>query len=155
MNNYTMETFYKLEFLNIIIFSIISIYLDQVFPNEFGQKKHPLFFINWIWRKKTYNTKKVNGEDVEMQSLTQHNDIVEEVDATLKQQENDNRALLIKNLNKVYSTGKKAVIDLNLNMYQNQIFVLLGHNGAGKTTTISMLTGLLYPSSGTATVLNS
>ena len=89
-----------------------------------------------------------------MQSLTQYNDIVEEVDATLKQQENDNRALLIKNLNKVYSTGKKAVIDLNLNMYQNQIFVLLGHNGAGKTTTISMLTGLLYPSSGTATVLN-
>ena len=33
-------------------------------------------------------------------------------------------------------------------MYKNQIFALLGHNGAGKTTTISMLTGLLTPSSG-------
>jgi len=36
-----------------------------------------------------------------------------------------------------------AVDNLNLKMYKNQIFVLLGHNGAGKTTTISMLTGLI------------
>ena len=82
-----------------------------------------------------------------------NNDIVEAVDANLKQQEFENQALLIKNLSKVYSTGKKAVDDLSLNMYQNQIFVLLGHNGAGKTTTISMLTGLLYPTSGTAWVI--
>jgi len=37
-------------------------------------------------------------------------------------------------------------------MYTDQIFVLLGHNGAGKTTTISMLTGLLQASSGSAQV---
>ena len=35
-------------------------------------------------------------------------------------------------------------------MYENQIFALLGHNGAGKSTTISMLTGLIEKSSGTA-----
>ena len=35
-------------------------------------------------------------------------------------------------------------------MYKDQITVLLGHNGAGKTTTMSMLTGLLPPTSGTA-----
>ena len=35
-------------------------------------------------------------------------------------------------------------------MYKDQITVLLDHNGAGKTTTMSMLTGLLPPTSGTA-----
>ena len=78
---------------------------------------------------------------------------MEPVDATLKQQEKDDKALLIKNLVKVYPTGKRAVDNLSLNMYQNQIFVLLGHNGAGKTTTISVLTGLIDATSGTASVL--
>ena len=38
-------------------------------------------------------------------------------------------------------------------MYNSQIFALLGHNGAGKTTTISMLTGLMEPTSGKSSVL--
>jgi ATP-binding cassette subfamily A (ABC1) protein 3 len=38
-------------------------------------------------------------------------------------------------------------------MYSGQIFALLGHNGAGKTTTISMLTGLLQPSEGKASLM--
>lgn len=38
--------------------------------------------------------------------------------------------------------------NLSLNVHEGEIFVLLGHNGAGKTTTISMLTGLLAPTSG-------
>jgi ATP-binding cassette subfamily A (ABC1) protein 3 len=37
-------------------------------------------------------------------------------------------------------------------MYNGQIFALLGHNGAGKTTTISMLTGLITSTSGSAEV---
>jgi len=39
--------------------------------------------------------------------------------------------VVIKNLSKVYDSGKVAVHDLNLSMYDSQIFVLLGHNGAG------------------------
>lgn len=37
-------------------------------------------------------------------------------------------------------------------MYNSQIFCLLGHNGAGKTSLISMLTGMLEFSSGSAIV---
>ena len=41
-----------------------------------------------------------------------------------------------------------------MTMYNGQIFALLGHNGAGKTTTLSMLTGLLSPTSGKAEVFD-
>jgi ABC-type uncharacterized transport system ATPase subunit len=34
-----------------------------------------------------------------------------------------------------------AVDNLSMNIYKNEITVLLGHNGAGKTTTMSILTG--------------
>ena len=45
-------------------------------------------------------------------------------------------------------------LDLRRRMtfYEGQISALLGHNGAGKTTTISMLTGMLPTSGGTATI---
>ena len=42
----------------------------------------------------------------------------------------------------------KAVNAVTLNLYESQIFCLLGHNGAGKTTTISLLTGLVKKTSG-------
>jgi ABC-type multidrug transport system ATPase subunit len=52
-------------------------------------------------------------------------------------------------LRKQFNDGETvAVEDLTINMYNNQIFSLLGHNGAGKTTTISMLTGMIEPSDG-------
>ena len=37
---------------------------------------------------------------------------------------------------------KRAVNNLCLEIYHDQITALLGHNGAGKTTTMSMLTGM-------------
>lgn len=49
--------------------------------------------------------------------------------------------ILFQNLTKIF--GRNTVVNnFNLNVYNNQITVLLGHNGAGKTTTISMITGL-------------
>ena len=48
----------------------------------------------------------------------------------------DSPGVSIKHLHKVYSNGKVAVEDLNLNFYEGQITSFLGHNGAGKTTTM-------------------
>jgi len=42
----------------------------------------------------------------------------------------------------------QAVNDLNLNIYQGEVFGLIGSNGAGKSTTIRMLLGLIRPDSG-------
>ena len=49
--------------------------------------------------------------------------------------------------------GKLCAVDaLTLHVDAGEIFGFLGPNGAGKTTTINMLTGLLRPTSGTATL---
>ncbi len=47
-----------------------------------------------------------------------------------------------------------AVDGLNLDVEQGEIFGFLGPNGAGKTTTIKILLGLIYPTSGTAWLLD-
>lgn len=47
-----------------------------------------------------------------------------------------------------------AVNDVNLAIQEGEIFGLLGPNGAGKTSIISMITGLLEPTSGRITVDN-
>jgi ABC-2 type transport system ATP-binding protein len=46
-----------------------------------------------------------------------------------------------------------AVDNLTLDVEEGEIFGFLGPNGAGKTTTIKMLLGLIFPTSGTATML--
>jgi ABC-2 type transport system ATP-binding protein len=57
----------------------------------------------------------------------------------------------ISGLTKKYGSHT-AVDNLTLDIYENEVFGLLGSNGAGKTTTIHMLATLLKPSSGSATV---
>jgi ABC-2 type transport system ATP-binding protein len=57
----------------------------------------------------------------------------------------------IRSLVKTYG-NHVAVDSLTLDIYENEVFGLLGSNGAGKTTTIHMLATLLKPSSGSASV---
>lgn len=61
----------------------------------------------------------------------------------------DDAAIHIENLSKKYKGATNySVSDLNLTIKENEIFGLLGPNGAGKTTLISMLCGLIRPTSG-------
>lgn len=47
----------------------------------------------------------------------------------------------------------EAVKGISFQVEQGELLALIGPNGAGKSTTIKMLTGILYPTSGQATVL--
>ena len=78
--------------------------------------------------------------------------------------------ITVKNLTKVYKTtvkGKNFISDIFARKYKETIAVknisfevreselvgLIGPNGAGKTTTLKILSGILYPTSGTCKVL--
>ena len=58
----------------------------------------------------------------------------------------------INNLSKVYDNGFDALKKINLKVKQGEILAMLGPNGAGKTTLISIICGIVTPSSGTVTV---
>jgi ABC-2 type transport system ATP-binding protein len=72
-------------------------------------------------------------------------------------------AIIVKNLRRVYKSTDGiikrkvkevvAVEDVSFEIHQGELFGLLGPNGAGKTTTVKMLTTLLIPSGGSATIL--
>ena len=62
--------------------------------------------------------------------------------------------IIIKDLSKVYSNGFNALKNINLTIKKGEILALLGPNGAGKTTLISVICGIVTPSSGKITVDN-
>ena len=62
-------------------------------------------------------------------------------------------AITIENLTKKFE-DKTAVEDLSLKVFKGELFGLLGPNGAGKTTTISILCGLIKPTSGSAKIFD-
>ena len=66
--------------------------------------------------------------------------------------DNDRKAILVaRNLTKAF--GNVTAVDaVNFEVFEGEIFGLVGLNGAGKTTTMLILSSLLNPDSGSATV---
>jgi len=60
--------------------------------------------------------------------------------------------IIINDLSKVYDNGFNALKQINLKVKQGEILAMLGPNGAGKTTLISIICGIVKPSSGTVTI---
>ncbi|KAJ9184819.1 hypothetical protein P3X46_004507 [Hevea brasiliensis] len=146
--------------LDTLLYCAVGLYLDKVIPRENGVR-YPWNFLfkNCFWRKKSMIKHHVPSLEVKLNGKLSNlgNDTVEpaveSISLDMKQQELDNRCIQIRNLHKVYATkggSCAAVNSLHLTLYENQILALLGHNGAGKSTTISMLVGLLPPTSGDA-----
>lgn len=61
-------------------------------------------------------------------------------------------AISVKNLSKTYSGGFSALKSINLEIKNGEIFALLGPNGAGKTTLISIVCGIVNPTTGAVKV---
>ena len=146
-NNYNISTAIAFFWISSIVFILLFIYFEQVFPNEFGIKQSPLFFLQCCCkkRKKTYyslnnnNDASKNGASylVEMSSNREFadnlmspaerpDDSFEKVTNNLIMQKKDKKTIEIKGLTKIFDNGKTAVNNLSFTMYDNQIFVLLG-----------------------------
>ncbi|XP_067683953.1 phospholipid-transporting ATPase ABCA3-like [Haliotis asinina] len=123
---------------------LITWYMDNVRPGEFGVPKPFYFpFTSTYW----CGTGQFNVDYTCIHPCDEK--YFEAEPSDLK------TGISIQNLKKVFGSGSKkkvAVDGMNLNMFEGQISVLLGHNGAGKTTTMSVLTGFIPASEGTAIV---
>ena len=70
--------------------------------------------------------------------------------------ETNHNIIEVKKLSKIFESGQtkvEAVKGISFSVKKGEIFGFLGPNGAGKTTTLNMLSTLLFPTSGTATIV--
>ncbi|KRX06128.1 P-loop containing nucleoside triphosphate hydrolase [Pseudocohnilembus persalinus] len=213
-SNIDTDLAFKMLIFDIFIYFLLYLYFEEVFPNEYGIKRAPLFFTKKQFmleikqnfkemiglgdnyynqfqhfdqqnRRKNqknnhYNVLNQNGEgkyqqqqlqqnenldnlndedEIEIQNLNNNSsdfkdlssaEFHENLDFVLQ---NKQQTVKIENLTKNF--GKIfAVNGISFNLYQSEIFCLLGHNGSGKTTTISLLTGMLSKNKGSIKVYN-
>lgn len=160
-------------YIEAVVYLILGLYLDKVWPQEYGVRKKPFYFIDkWLKKLRKSNSNSSNYVEIEENSgvarpedFTNVLDINGEDDDVKKETEFVSKLqppfyeypLVIKNLRKVYKAvggrpSKVAVEDFSLHIRKGEMFGLLGPNGAGKTSLISMLTGLYPPQGGNAWV---
>ena len=135
-NGYNVTTAILFFLLSSGIFIFLFIYLNLVFPNEFGRKKSPLFCFTCCRRRKIPKKKAyefIFGSPVPAFDVIEMRNeeyftknTFEKANHALDQQKAEHKIVEIINLSKVFPNGKKAVDNLNLTIYDNQIFVLLG-----------------------------
>lgn len=148
---------------------LIGFYMEQVMPKTIGTRRNPCFcLLPRYWgccrRKDSFKVEPDLDHSLAMltdagNDLLASDDVLEKttkfeteflnpdcyerINPECIKQDKLRQTLKVEGLAKTYDNGFQAVKGINVKMYSDQIFCLLGHNGAGKTTTISMLTGML------------
>ena len=151
------------------LYAFLAWYADSVLPaslREFGVPRPFYFpFLPSFWMqdvfgfsppKRSVSQSLLNkSKNTISNRRTVDESFLENPDSNLQAKHAAGRCVELKSLRKEFQTPdgtKVAVDDVDLTMYEGQIFVLLGHNGAGKTTTINMVTGMIPPTSGEAII---
>ncbi|CAH1393001.1 unnamed protein product [Nezara viridula] len=124
-----------------ILNMLLYVYMLNVKPGPYGSAK-PFYFILPNKCLSLFKISPLNSDNDENERHLRrglYESVPDRVEVGIK----------IMNLKKKFGHFT-SVKNLSLDIYVGQITVLLGHNGAGKTTTLSMLSGMLSPSSGSA-----
>ena len=121
---------------DIVLYGFGAWWFEQVWQGDFGQAKPWCFCLDPAYMCPRRSR-------LEARSLIQQDALSQ-----------DDLAMSIRNLRKVFNGGKVAVDGIDLDIKRGEIFALLGHNGAGKTTCINCVVGLIPITSGEAMVNN-
>ena len=171
--NYTFVRGLYMMIISFIFFTVLGLYLDKVLPKTYGETRGVCFCFSKRFCCSCCKKSSVDDSDEDADTFGQDQKLIdtgkgdelepfeckylnaseyEPVPSEVARLEQVNKCLRIENLKKVYPDGSEAVNGINLKMYSGQIFALLGQNGAGKSTMVSMLTGLLKKTSGSAQI---
>eukprot|EP01134_Creolimax_fragrantissima_P001244 CFRG1244T1 len=173
-DDFTLGLACAMLLLDSVLYLLIALYVDNVFPGTYGIPQKWYYFVTSTYWRGNHDGQHVDDTDTtECPNNVQFeagevNDgmngkggsscttdrlggvLEEQLDAS---EMNMFAGIDLRNLTKVYSSGKKVAVDnLSFKAYEGQITSFLGHNGAGKTSTMSMLSGLFPPTSGDAYV---
>jgi len=126
-------------------------YFDQIIPHKEGRARKIWFpFTASFWKSvfgkdPTPDQSKMCGGNVCNDNNALNPDVEKETNPVLLHKADNFQCVQTNNLeitfSGVHGEPVRAVNKLNLTMYEDQIFVLLGHNGAGKTTTMHAMSG--------------
>ncbi|KAI7820422.1 hypothetical protein BC939DRAFT_234263 [Gamsiella multidivaricata] len=169
-----------LMLMNIAVFAILTLYFDQVVADDYGNKRHPLFFLDptfygWHIRKKLAGREWIEAQETNKAQRDAHMVKMTKGRSDLPVEDEDDDDVKVErqaaldpdfetqaricNLQKVFRESafrkspldKIAVKDLCLTLQEGKLLALLGQNGAGKSTTMNMLSGLTKSTGGDAT----
>ncbi|CAH0473624.1 unnamed protein product [Peronospora belbahrii] len=157
----TVATPYRLMAGQCVVYLLVGWYLENVFPRTYGvQQKWYFVFQPSYWFPRQFDSQSFtdDNEDSERVGLTKMDldSIDERTDSTLRESslteylQSFQPSLFVKSLSKTYPNGKVALNNVSFGVRKGEIFGLLGPNGAGKSTTMSILSGMLLPTSGDA-----
>ncbi|GAB5368054.1 hypothetical protein AAMO2058_001284900 [Amorphochlora amoebiformis] len=141
-SNISMGNVIGMLIVDFILYVLLALYFERVIPSKWGTDTLPPWFLFtsnwWCASPRAYEPKARNFGDFYEPARP-----------------NDKVGISVLDLKKRFpnqTEEEAAVKGLNVDMYEGQIFALLGHNGAGKTTSINILTGMILPTSGDALV---
>jgi len=155
---------------DIVIFTVLIIYMDHVIAHNRGSGAGPLFFLQKSFWRSSNKTRRVKKRISEAPEDSDNESLDGNIDTVAREKEkvirhNDQgteaRGIRISNLSKVYRQSMcgrrskndvKALSNIFLEIGEGELLGLLGHNGAGKTTLINILTGVLGGFEGKITI---
>lgn len=124
--------------VDFFLYSLIAWYLNKVFPGPYGIPARWYFPFEGCFRLNK-NIRPVYGT---FESGANYENGPEGKQPSIK----------VVGLTKIYSNATVGLDGITMNIFDNEITVLLGENGAGKSTLLSVLTGLYPPTNGTAII---